>query len=532
MSTTLEVPSPEAASPDAVLKDRVPPAFRLPRVVAGFVALVGAIFWLYSYQPLHYTDVWGHLSYGRLICRTGVLPTTEPFMPLAEGMPMVNTVWLSQVGGYLTVAKWGPPGIQFLFAAAVACCFSLMAFGFYRRTRSVAISVMGMAVFESLNCNSLQVARPQIAAIICFGLLLAMLTAKRWRPFFWAAIPALFALWANLHGSFIVGLILLGCAGLGRAIDVWRRTRRLVASFRDLSVRRLVLVTELAAAAVLLNPYGFRLYSEVLSFSGNPNLRDLTEWDALTFRSVDGLIVASVALALAVLYRFSPRRIPAAEVLALVIFGAAALWMNRMLIWWSWIAAGCFVIHVQAAWRRFHPVRKVPGPSPRNGRWTVVTAGLAWIFFAWTPFGLRLLHGNTDNDQRSISDQTPVAAVAWLREHPPTGQLFNICEWGDYLLWAGPENVPVFATSHVHLIPREVWRDYMGIINVAAGWSESLDHYGVQTVIADKLGRGVLIAKLKDDQRWKRVYEDKLAVIFERKTDDSKPADKPAGGGH
>src|SRR5579872_1425904 len=50
------------------------------RVLAGLVAVVGAIFWCYSRQPLYHTDLWGHLAYGRLIWETGALPKTEPFM--------------------------------------------------------------------------------------------------------------------------------------------------------------------------------------------------------------------------------------------------------------------------------------------------------------------------------------------------------------------------------------------------------------------------------------------------------------------
>src|SRR4029077_5161534 len=128
----------------------------------------------------------------------------------------------------------------------------------------------------------------QMGGFVCFVLLLSLLTARRWHKLHWVAIPATLALWANLHGSFIVGLTLLGCATLGRAVDVWRRTHRFSNVFHDRHARRLLLVTELAAAATLLNPYGLRLYAEVLSFSGNANLQDLIEWNALNFRSIQG----------------------------------------------------------------------------------------------------------------------------------------------------------------------------------------------------------------------------------------------------
>src|SRR5438105_4301073 len=94
-----------------------------PRAVAGFAALVGAIFWFYSRQPLYHTDLWGHLTYGRLIWESGALPATEPFMPLAKEMPLVDTAWFAQVAGFLAISQGGPPAIQFLHALAIAACF-------------------------------------------------------------------------------------------------------------------------------------------------------------------------------------------------------------------------------------------------------------------------------------------------------------------------------------------------------------------------------------------------------------------------
>jgi hypothetical protein len=283
MSTTLEVQQPQSEVPAGTLVDRTPQALRFSRVIPAFVALIGGLFWSYSYQRLHHTDLWGHLAYGRLICETAALPATEPLLPLAEGVPLVDTAWLAQVLGYQVMAQWGPAGVQFLHAATIAACLALVAWGLYRHTHSFTFSVLGLGLFETLNWFQFQIVRPQMGGLICFVVLLSLLTTRRWHKLHWVAIPATLAVWANLHGSFIVGLVLLGCAVLGRGIDVWRRTGRVSRIFRDRHARRLLLTTELAAAATLLNPYGLRLYAEVLSFSGNLNLQDLIEWNSLNF---------------------------------------------------------------------------------------------------------------------------------------------------------------------------------------------------------------------------------------------------------
>lgn len=500
--------------PPANLGDRLTSGLKAPAALPLFVLLLAPVFWFYSNQRLHHTDVWGHLAYGRLIWQTRSIPATEPFMPLARDVPLVDTAWLTQVVGYLAISRGGPAAIQFLHALAIAVSLGMLAVCLYRRSGSIVWTVDGLAVFVALNWFQFQIVRPQMAGLVCFMIVLALLSARRWRPLYLAVIPVAFAVWANLHGSFVVGLALLGLACLGRAIDLVRRERKPAALLRDRRMKQLVIMTAIAASAVLVNPYGFKLYRDVLAFPRNPNLSDLIEWRPLPAIALTGELATAAMLCL--VYWLSPRRASAGEVLALVGFGVAGLLSARMLIWWTPIAAGCFVIRAHAAWCRFRPTQGPRSGAPRSGKWTVLAAALAFLSFAATPLGRQLLFGRTADFAGCVSTQTPVAAVRWLRDHPPAGQLFNTYEWGDYLIWAGPENVKVFVTSQAHLVPREVWRGYMAVNDVSPGWHDVLDRYRVETILIDREGRRALISHLKTDNRWQRVYDDDLAVIFTR----------------
>lgn len=534
MSSTL--PKPETVvverpypQPPLVLMERLPDSWKFSRVTACFVAMLGLMYLVLCYQPLYHTDLWGHLAYGRLLVNTHTLPGTEPFMPLATGVRFVDSAWLSQILGYEALNHWGLPALQAIHAFLITGCFALITWRIYRSTKSVLATLAAIAVFGALNWYQFLIVRPQLAGMLCFVTLLTLLSGhwKRWQ---WVAIPVLFALWANLHGSFVVGLGTLACVSAGRAIDVVFRTKRLPALVHDRIFRRMLMLTELATAAVLVNPYGLQLFTEVFTFSGNANLKDLVEWDPLHIRTFPGQVVAFTTLALAIAYRLSPRRVSAAEVLTLVMLGAAGLWTQRLLVWWAPVAAGCLAIHAHAAWQQFRAKYPRALPSPRASRWTVVTLGLAWIAFAYTPFGLSVIQGRQVDIKKSVSELTPVAATEYLVKNPPQGQIFNTYEWGDYLVWAGPKDLQVFVTSHAHLVPNEVWRHYMSVINVAAEWNEILDRYGVTTVVVDKQERRALISKLKDHADWKLEYEDGVAAIYKRKTADDagKKPDEPA----
>src|SRR5262249_517126 len=143
-------------------KRRLPGWKPAPRVLALFVAVIGIVFWLYSRQPLYHTDLWGHLAYGRLIWESGALPATEPFMPLARGVPLVDTAWLAQVAGFLAISRGGPAAIQMLHALAIAVCLAILAHGLYVRTQSVLFTLAGLALFEALNWFQFRIVRPQM----------------------------------------------------------------------------------------------------------------------------------------------------------------------------------------------------------------------------------------------------------------------------------------------------------------------------------------------------------------------------------
>ncbi|MCH8827950.1 MAG: hypothetical protein IID45_00070 [Planctomycetes bacterium] len=513
-----------AQFPDAsLLENRMPDWFRAPRVAAGFVLVFGLLFCFFSYRPVWHTDVWGHLAYGRLIWESGTIPESEPFMPLASGVPMTDTAWLSQIIGYGAHQLFGIAALQFLLAAAITACVGILAYRSYRRTGSFPLTLAGCGLFLWVEWQQLIGIRPQLAGLVCFLMLFALLTSRHWQRANWFLIPLLFAGWANLHGSFPVGLGLLAVYCVGRGCDVVRRNRRTTwsgrffAAFRDRKVRRYFLLLELAAAAVLLNPYGVGLYTAVLQFSHSPNLSVLIEWDPLVLRMAQGQAAAAAAVILIVLYRISPRRVSFIEPLLLLGLGGAMLWTSRMIVWWAPVAVYYAVLHGSAVLRQRRTSQALPEPSPSNSLWAVVSLGMIWIFFAYTPFGFRVVHGLESTPQQSLSAQTPIAAVDYLNDNPPRGQIFNTYESGDYLVWKGPPSLQVFVTSHAHLVPREVWEDYLRIIRLDAGWETTLDRYGVNTVVLNPAVNDELAEQLRSKADWQIAYEDNRSVIFVRK---------------
>src|SRR5262245_61988017 len=66
----------------------------------------GAFTMMMNYEALYYTDLWSHVQYGHWIVDHRAIPTEDLFMPLAKGMPLVDSAWLAQAI-FAQVDTWG-----------------------------------------------------------------------------------------------------------------------------------------------------------------------------------------------------------------------------------------------------------------------------------------------------------------------------------------------------------------------------------------------------------------------------------------
>ena len=272
---------------------------------------------------------------------------------------------------------------------------------------------------------------------------------------------------------------------------------------------------------MLINPYTFRLYREALFFSANENLQDLSEWQPLTIKDPVGQIVAATAIILVTLYRLSPRRVRCWEVFSLLGLGIATLWCSRIVVWLAPVVALIMTQHAFAVWCRWTGASRVADHPTRSSNWSLITVASAGICFITSPFGIAVLTGKHAAKIQSVSRDTPVFAAEYLAENPPDGMVFATLELADYVQWAGPENLRLFVNSHAHLIPRDAWVAYMGVIEQRDGWKETLNNYGVNTLILDRANRESLIDKLKIDPTWisPPIERDGQVIFFRQKTD-------------
>lgn len=497
------------------------------------VGLACALFLILNYLPVRGFGLWGHVIHGNWILDHGALPREDPMLAFGEGMRVIDDAWLSQVVLAATERAQGAEGLSTAAAVALLLAFLLLGRALYLRSRSRLASLAGLAAALALGWGWLTSLGPQSFGYFCFALLLwstaGAETGERrhpgppWR--LWLGLPLLFALWANLHGSFVFGLLLLSCLALGRAIDVAWHQRSWRAMLADGNARRRIWLLELAILASLANPYGFGLLDHtvaaLLGNGGPPSS------PPIVLTEPGGAAFALSWLVVLVVLRHSRRRVPASDVLMLVAFSAAAAPMVSRLLWFGPVLAMALAPHLgtlRARWQgkrvtgRLRALgeaaRRAQIPTGASWHYTLLALLMAWVAFALSPTGGLVLGGTKRKPLQVYGQGTPQLLTAHLAANPPPTPVFNPAEWGDWIAWDGPAGLRPFATANVEALPRRVWLDYQSVARGEAGWERTLRRYGIRSIILDRqLHRGQT-QTLRYSKDWALLHEDAESMVF------------------
>ena len=465
------------------------------RLSSAWSVAVGAVaFALMSRLPLFFTDLWAHVAYGRWTVANGI-PQTEPLMPLCRGVPMPPVDWLWNVIAYaMQTLPGGAANLVLLQAVPVAVAAFTLTLRWQRLTRSVPAALAGVAAVGWLWWEQL-IIRPQLVgmAFLAVAWLVAGGPIRRRRWSSAIAIAATFALWANLHGSWPVGLLLLGVE--------WLR--------RPPCRRELAALIAVAAGAVCLNPHGPRLYRDVLSLAANTGIGDLIEWRPLVETPRQRRAVVAVTTAAAAALSASRCRSWWRVALGVALLGLT-IRTSRWIVWYAPVAGE--LLAVSLASMRSRSVRRgLLGPF----------LAMPHRRIAWATVAVAMVAAVATLPRSARTTGVPVEAIRHLRtlaaERDATAPdlIFNRQGFGDAILWFGPRSMKPFVHSHVHLVPSPVWRDYRRAITQPDAAGSVLDAYGCRIAVLQRHRDGELYDALRAGG-WRLSHADRLAVVLVR----------------
>ncbi len=505
-------------SPGAEEKHRRSPAAtewreRVRPVVSFLVVLtflvVGIVFVL-AHGSVADPDIWWHLHNADYLVQHHALPRYDMYSFTVAGHPWINHEWLGELPYYFAWRALGLRGIDAVTLSILSLIFLGLLYLSYRHSGHYKASVAAC-------CYAVFLASVSFGPrTILFGyayLVVLLIVLQRFRQrdtrLLWM-IPPLFCLWANTHGSWLIGMILFSIIiGTGLVRGTWGAVS--AAPWTPSQRNKLLLVWGASVAALFVNPFGWRLvfYPFDLAFRQKLNIEHVAEWISVNFHDLRGKLVLGLLLVLIISVLLRSCRWTLAELGLLTFALYSGLTYSRFLFLLAVVVAPLLARILD-----FIPRYRREADTPVLNAFVILLMIGAAAYF-W-PRDAKL--------QAAVAQQYPVEAVSYLEAHPPQAPMLNFYLWGGYINWKDP-SLKIFLDSRVDIFEYSgVLQDYFDLLSLTQP-EKVLEKYRIRYVLFPP--DEPLTYVLEHDPGWKVLYRDRISVLLERTKDYSAPLAAP-----
>lgn len=504
------------------------PRLRIKHLWLSLPALLLA--WISFMHPLPKLDFWWHLKTGEVIVASGHIPRIDLFSFTQTGESFMYQNWLGEVIYYLTYQAGGFP----LLIAFNTVMLLLALVPIYRLCLEAASNMrvaMLCAVLAALVLGLYSHMRPQTYSFALFGIFYWVLWGYREgrRDYLWA-LPALMALWVNLHGAFVLGI---GLIGLVWGAEVIRRAVRGsdASTLSPRALAKLGLVLGLTLLATLANPETYRIYGYVQHLlSDPPSQAFVTEWQVPNIKErTDVLIFYGPFFLVMLVLTYARRRLSLTELGLFLVFAVFGLGAIRNGIWFTLISAPVLARRVEKLEvfdglsdrgyisrlteylkRRPHTERR-----PRHGLNWAILIGLLGFTIVLSPWVKTQLSGGWVGP-KLVQEGTPVGAADYMASHSLQGGTWHPQNYGDYLIWRLWPRQRSFIDGRVHLYDQSFVRDYLSTMQ-DDNWEARIAKYDIEYLLLprDDESYANMIGDARTSEQWLLLYEDDVSVLFE-----------------
>jgi hypothetical protein len=448
-------------------------------------------------------DTWWHAKVGQLILANWHFPTHDIYSFTVKGNPWMAYEWLGVVV-FGWAGRWGVSGLLLLLCGLAGLLMLLLYVYGTVCTGNVKASLAACAILLPVE-GVFFTLRPQLIGYCFLVLLLILMELYRQghEKVLWA-IPPLFLIWVNTHGSFFMGLGILGVFWFcGLFHFEWGSV---VAKPWTKKQSRNLLLTILASVVLLpLTPYGTQLaaYPFQMAILQPLNIKSIQEWQAVNFGTGWGKAFLLMVIALFLVQLFWKDRYRLFDlVFLLVTIGEAAMHIRFMTVlifaFLPWFA------RLLGRWLSPYDVRK--------DQYALNLGLIAVLVFAFVYF-----FPSQKKIEKRLEKSYPIHAIAYMKTHEVPEPMLNDYGFGGFLIWTygTPQGTtrPVFIDGRADIYEYGgVLRDYLDIMGLKNDTPELLAKYRLRSALIRS--DSSLATYLKVLPGWSLVYADKLADIF------------------
>ncbi len=485
------------------------------KLVWGLIFLLLLFFLVF--RPSTDPDLGWHLKTGKLILEKGV-PRTDWYSYTMPDYPWISHEWLSDVITYQIFSIAGFLGLSAFFSFLLLITFLLV---FFTLPRSFSTELRILLILIAILVSKPVIfSGARIQYITLFGVAFLVYFLLKWREGRFSSkklfiLPFIFLIWVNLHGGFIIGLVLLFLFILLEWIYAFlnRKGFRFFQGKAPVDFKNLKKITVfflVSLLATLCNPYLYRIYIEIYeTFRDKETFNHISEWFSPNFHSANFLYFLAYFLVGVVFLAVSKRKPEFTLGLLTLFFLVMSFRSVRHIPIFAILATSFVAPYID-------PLFKVIKKRFKYASF-IFFFGLIGFLFVIVPFRIfDTIETSYLKGMYSVEGGYPTLAVEYLKARPLAGNVFNRYGWGGYLLYEGVVD-KVFIDGrmpHWEKDGRCVFCDYMLIINVRPGWKEKLEQYEVDWVIINR--NSPLDGALRETSNWEFYAGDRYGVVYKR----------------
>ena len=463
------------------------------------------------------TDTWWHMRSGQYIFEQMSLYEADPFSHTRQGHS-----WIYPKGGHIFWYGLYAAGDWALVSLVLAAIVTLSFWFIWRQIEpdtNVFITACAM-ILGAIVSSVVWVARPQMISFLLTAITAWLLHRyKQQNKPLLPWLPLILLVWANVHGGYAIGLMLIAAYLLGEAVNnLTRHSEDPVVSWARL--RHLLLVMGLSLAAVVVNPYTWQMWWYPFQTVGISALRDfIQEWQSPNFHLNFVQPFAVMLLLLLGAMARANRRADWADLALTAMWALWALFAARNIAIFGLVITPVLAKYANLAWNiQWNTWGRRPPFSPRSGRTNRQQSLLNWLLLALVTVAAlgKIALPLTPQANREAEEKTlPTKALAFIQAEQPPGPMFNSYNWGGYLIFKLWPDYPVYIDGRTDLYDNDFIRRYLGIMLADDGWQQKLDDDGINLIVIET--NSVLDKFLRQSSEWAELHRDGMAVIFGRR---------------
>lgn len=467
-----------------------------------------------SLQVITDTDFGWHLRVGEHILATKNIPRTDLFSFTQPNYPYVYHSWAAETLIFTSYKLMGLAGVSILFSLVLATSL----FFIYKTTLALYGKVNPIIfIWISLLAHPVAGARTRAFGLLFLSIIYFLFVKfeKKGGKSIWL-IPPIFTLWVNFHGSFILGIAALGL------ILAWSLFQKKLAHSQ---LKTLTSVFVASLFATIVNPYSTRAWQQAVTMSYNSyfNLHKINvDWQPLVARDPDSwilILVCSILIVSIYFFKITKNKLHNALMLS---FFTLSLLSSRFII-------ALFVFITPTANQVVYEVKKRLDSnilkSPALIAPLVIVSLIIPLTIVKNSLEIKSAYSTLSAYSQFLAERSPnrlsfaspsYEAAAYVTNNLAEKRILSEANWSGFLLLLN-KNIKLFywgAMDNYIVNGKSFAFEYQSLISAEDNYQQILAKYGVEVIFLPPYFP--LVKKIENSTNWKKVYEDKQAVVLVR----------------